>query len=331
VKGAASDVQSVDDRPVALVLRALYLGDMVTGLPALRMLRTALPGHRIVLAAPATAGGLALMAGVVDELTPALELAELTTAPRGAEVAIDLHGNGPPSRALLERTGAQRIIAYYGGDHEWDADEHEVARWCRLVGEAFALDPPWPRLGGSLPLPAPLPVHASNGADGTDGMNGTWSGVTVIHPGAKARSRQWPPARYAELARRLAAAGHRVVLTGGPGEEQLAQDIAGEVGVPALTALSLRQLLALIAHAGLVFCGDTGIAHVASVYATPSVVLFGPVPPSAWGPPPDGPHRALWPAEPGYRGDPHGTEPDPVLLRISVADVVAAAAVVGRR
>src|SRR3978361_1276376 len=83
--------------PVALVLRALYLGDMVTGLPALRMLRTALPDHRIVLAAPATAGGLALMAGVVDELTPALELAELTTAPRAAEVAIDLHGNGPQS------------------------------------------------------------------------------------------------------------------------------------------------------------------------------------------------------------------------------------------
>ena len=136
--------------PVALVLRALYLGDMLTGLPALRMLRTALPGRRIVLAAPQAAGSLALMAGVVDELTPALELAELTAAPRGAEVAIDLHGNGRPSRALLERTGAQRIIAYYGGKSAWDADEHEVTRWCRLVAEAYDVDPPWPRLAGAL-------------------------------------------------------------------------------------------------------------------------------------------------------------------------------------
>ena len=58
------------------------------------------------------------------------------------------------------------------------------------------------------------------------------------------------------------------------------------------------------------------------------MVLFGPVPPSAWGPPPDGPHRVMWPAESGYRADPHGDQPDPVLLRTSVDDVLAAAALV---
>ena len=294
--------------PVALVLRALYLGDMITGLPALRMLRTALPQHRIVLAAPATVGGLTLLAGIVDELTPALELGELTTAPRGADIAIDLHGNGPASRALLERTGARRIVSYYGGPYRWNAQEHEVARWCRLVAEAFDVAAPWPPLVGSLPTPE-ADAH---------------SGLTVLHPGAKARSRQWPPARYADLARRLAAAGHRVAVTGGPGEQRLAGDIAGRAGVTALTALSLPQLFALVAHARLVICGDTGIAHVASLYATASVVLFGPVAPAAWGPPRDGPHRALWPAEAGYCGDPHADEPDPVLLRISVDDVLAA-------
>lgn len=300
-------------QPVALVLRALYLGDVITGLPALRMLRTALPEHRIVLAAPATVGSLALLAGTVDALTPASELTELAAAPRRADVAVDLHGNGPASRALLERTGARRIVAYHGGAHRWNADEHEVTRWCRLVAEGFDVPPPWPQLAGSLPVP-------EAGAD--------LSGLTLLHPGAKARSRQWPPTRYAELARRLAGAGHRVVVTGGPGEEQLAGGIAAEAGVAVLTALSLAQLMALVAHARLVVCGDTGIAHVASVYATASVVLFGPVPPSAWGPPPDGPHRALWPAESGYRGDPHADEPDPMLLRISVNDAQAAAAAV---
>jgi len=65
---------------------------------------------------------------------------------------------------------------------------------------------------------------------------------------------------------------------------------------------------------------------VASAFGTPSVVLFGPVSPARWGPPARDRHRTLWPApDPGYRGDPHGTEPDPVLLQIPVADVLAAA------
>ncbi len=309
---AAPHDQPSDARPVALVLRALYLGDLITGLPALRMLRAALPTHRIVLAAPATAGSLALLAGVVDELTPALELRELTDAPREADVAIDLHGNGPESRDLLQRTGARRIVSYYDGGHLWRADEHEVTRWCRLVAEAFGLDQPWsawPALAGSLPLPEP---------------NLEWAGLTVVHPGAKARSRQWPPARYVQLVGRLVGAGHRVVVTGGPGEQELANDLANQAGVMAATTLSLPQLLTLVAHARLVVCGDTGIAHIASVYATPLVVLFGPVSPALWGPPPDGPHRTLWPARPGYRGDPHAEVPDPVLLRTSVADVLAA-------
>ena len=40
-------------RPVALALRALGLGDFLTGLPALSLLKQALPDHSVVLAAPA--------------------------------------------------------------------------------------------------------------------------------------------------------------------------------------------------------------------------------------------------------------------------------------
>ena len=40
-------------RPVALALRALGLGDFLTGLPALQLIKRALPEHEVVLAAPA--------------------------------------------------------------------------------------------------------------------------------------------------------------------------------------------------------------------------------------------------------------------------------------
>jgi hypothetical protein len=51
------------------------------------------------------------------------------------------------------------------------------------------------------------------------------------------------------------------------------------------------------------------------------VLLFGPTPPSWWGPPARAEHRVLWT---GHRGDPHGTAPDPGLLAISVRAVVTA-------
>jgi ADP-heptose:LPS heptosyltransferase len=83
-------------------------------------------------------------------------------------------------------------------------------------------------------------------------------------------------------------------------------------------------LARLVAAAGRVVCGDTGVAHLATALRTPSVVLFGPTPPSLWGPPSDRPwHRALWA---GGTGPAHGPHADPGLLRISVEDVLGALA-----
>ena len=118
------------------------------------------------------------------------------------------------------------------------------------------------------------------------------------------------------------ALGEPVILTGGPDERALAEQIAaGTTATVRAGDTDLRQLAELVAGAGRVICGDTGVAHLATAFGVPSVVLFGPTPPSEWGPPPGGPHRALWA---GRRGDPHGEAPDPGLLAIQVGDVLAA-------
>ena len=84
--------------------------------------------------------------------------------------------------------------------------------------------------------------------------------------------------------------------------------------------MSLPQFCAVIAGADIVVSADTGAAHLASAFARPSVVLFGPAAPEQWGPPP-GPHRVLTDAS-RRRGEVFAPEPDPALLAVTVEDVV---------
>jgi ADP-heptose:LPS heptosyltransferase len=126
-----------------------------------------------------------------------------------------------------------------------------------------------------------------------------WAGAVVVHPGASTPDKRWPVMRFAAVARRLAAAGHRILVSGSPGEAGDAHALASAAGLPPNAVLAgrtdLGALAALVAHANLLVCGDTGVAHLATAYGTRSVLLFGPVSPQRWGPSPgSGRHTVLW-------------------------------------
>jgi ADP-heptose:LPS heptosyltransferase len=161
----------------------------------------------------------------------------------------------------------------------------------------------------------------------------------VVHPGAAFPSRRWPVERFAAVARWAVGAGHPVVLTGGTAERPLTERVRRLAGLPPVADLAgrttLRGLARVVARAAMVVCGDTGVAHLANAYATPSVLLFGPTPPARWGPPADGPHTVLWrPVVDGAVpagdaagdpvGDPWGDRLDPGLARIGVEEVLDA-------
>jgi len=303
--------------PSTLALRALGLGDLLVAVPALRGLRSARPGSRLVLAAPAALAPLAALTGAVDEVVPTAGPHVPPPVDARPALAVNLHGRGPQSHRVLLALRPAELWAYTHpavpevDGPEWTEGGHEAARWCRLLAAyGVAADPADLDLAvPSRPSPAP--------------------GAVVVHPGAAYGSRRWPADRYARVAAALRRAGHRVVVTGGGDERPLAVSVAARAGLDPDAVLAGRTDLAglagVVAGARLVVCGDTGVGHLATAYRTPSVLLFGPSPPERWGPPPDrAEHVVLWRAT--GPGEPFADRPGPALLALRPADVLAAAA-----
>jgi ADP-heptose:LPS heptosyltransferase len=311
-----------DFSPVLLALRALGLGDLLTIVPAWRALERAFPGYRRRLATPRALAPIVDLLGAEHAPTP-----DLGVRPEAqVDVAVNLHGRGPESHRCLLARRPVRLISFAHpelpctrGAPQWDADEHEIARWCRVLNEHHIPADP-----SELDLAPParhLPAIAALAGDVGDE-------TTLLHPGAGAPARRWPVERFAEIARHERDAGRRVLVTGGGSEQLLARRLVRDAGLGSSANLAGRTdvgtLAALVWRAGRVVCGDTGIAHLATALRTPSVVLFGPTTPARWGPPADRPwHRVLWA---GQTGDPHGSVADPGLLAVGTAEVVDALA-----
>ncbi len=107
----------------------------------------------------------------------------------------------------------------------------------------------------------------------------------VLHPGASVPARAWSPHRCAAAVAALAAAGRRVVVTGGPGEAALTARGAPAPALDLGGRTSFAELAAVLAGADAVVVGNTGPAHLAAAVGTPVVSLFAPVVPAArWAP-----------------------------------------------
>jgi ADP-heptose:LPS heptosyltransferase len=305
----------IPSAPPLLVLRASGLGDLLTAVPAIRAIQAHWPDRRLILAIPAWLERLALEAGLADAVARTPNLGAPVIRGLEGNVAFDLHGCGPQSHRWLLGSEPRDLIAFRHHDvpasaagPRWQSGhvEHERERWCRLLRRfGFEADPDRVAI---QPPPDPLSGRPR----------------TVVHPGAKDGARRWPDARWSTVVRGLLDRGLQPVITGSASERSLAERIAERAGAEPGSVLAgqvdVSGLAGLVAGAELVCCGDTGVAHLANAFARPSIVLFGPTAPAEWGPVTRPEHTVIWP--PGPPGDPHGSEPNPQLLRITPADVL---------
>lgn len=146
----------------------------------------------------------------------------------------------------------------------------------------------------------------------------------VLNPGAGWGAKQWPPERYGEVAKQLAACGVRALINFGPGEEDLVHAVEGASGGTATgIACSLTLLIALTRRARLFIGGDTGPLHLAAALEIPVVAIFGPTNPARNGP--FGARSIVLRSPSSTTTHARLARPEEGLLEISADEVVGAA------
>ena len=119
----------------------------------------------------------------------------------------------------------------------------------------------------------------------------------VIHPGPLTAYKRWPLAYWQSLLTWIAEQGWQVVLSASPAKQdlQLNKDIISLLDektrshvIDTAGLLSIPQAGTLIRGAIAYVGVDTSITHLAAACNTPTIALFGPTPPSNFGPWPNG-------------------------------------------
>jgi heptosyltransferase-2 len=113
--------------------------------------------------------------------------------------------------------------------------------------------------------------------------------LAVLNPGAAyGPAKQWPAARFAELARLLQdRRGADIAVTGTAADAPLAAQIGAGLARKAVDLTgrtSLRGLLGVFNRAAVVVTNDTGPMHMANALRVPVVGVFGPTDPAATAP-----------------------------------------------
>ncbi len=115
----------------------------------------------------------------------------------------------------------------------------------------------------------------------------------VVNPGGRLGERRVPPSVFAAGAKVLAAAGLTPVVTWGPGEEPLADEVLAACPTAVRApATDLDGLAALMSAATMTLCNNTGPMHLAVAVASPTLAFFSRIDMARWSHPAP-PHHAV--------------------------------------
>ncbi len=234
---------------------------------------------------------------------------------------------------IFAKLGGAKIVAGYVDPRESGArffygkvllrqGDHVIEQNLSLAREALQ-----PVLGGrELHLLAPrLPIDptAEAWADSEISRLGI-SSYAIVNPGAGWGAKQWPPERFGEVAKALAAHNIKTLVNAAAEESELALAVVNASGGNAFELrCTIGQLIALIRRARIVVGGDTGPLHLAAALEIPVVGLFGPTDPARTGP--FGTKAIALRHPESETTFSHHRESEAGLLKISAEEVISAA------
>jgi heptosyltransferase II len=305
------DPPSPRTRPLIVRLRN-WVGDVILGVPALRLLRS----HGFALQLVGRPWAVSLLSGEgwpihVQPRTLRARVAQLRRLrerARGVDPDFDRGENALVmpisfSSALEMRLAGLRAVGYRHEARQWllaraepmPAPGHELERHWQLACRLLRIEALPPR---SIDLE--LSADCQSRARALLSAHALRPGFVVVCPFAGGQvdkqDKRWP--RFAELAPKLLDRGVQLVACPGPGED--AEVAHWDPRMLRLPALGLDDYGALMKQAALVISNDTGPAHLAAAVGTPVLSVLGPTKAAQWAP--WGPTAQVvqrWPGWPG--------------------------------
>lgn len=270
-----------------ILVRPDGIGDEILCLPVASALRRLMPGARIGFLSSAYAAPVLEHHPDVDEVLTVHgreRLGELVGLfRRGFEAAVFLK----PFRRLMLAAFWARVPVRVATGYRWysvlanrrvyqhrhDFSKHESEYNLGLLA-GLGLDP-------GQPVRPALVLTDSEREWARARLDSLPPARVVVHPGGFA-ARRWRAMHYWEVAKRLAAGGFGVILTGSRAErDQMLREVeeAGNPGegiLDLMGRLTVRELMAVIRASHAVVSGATGPAHLGAALGVATISLFDP-------------------------------------------------------
>jgi len=115
--------------------------------------------------------------------------------------------------------------------------------------------------------------------------------LAVINPVASDNSKMWPQDRYAQVADKLADKGLKIIILGGPKDQEIAGGVIKKLHCQYINMVgnnNISQAASLLRRSSLFVSSDTGPMHLASSLGIPVIAILGRsqpgLSPLRWGP-----------------------------------------------
>jgi ADP-heptose:LPS heptosyltransferase len=281
------------------IVRALYLGDMLCSIPAVRALRAAFPNAIITLIGLPWEKYFAerfqhyFNAFIEFPGWPGLPEQEIVPErivtflkemqQQRFDLVVQMQGNGSLTNSMCmlfnaRYTAGLRLAGDYTPDEILfpisDDTEHEILRFLKIT-DALGI----PQQGTMLEFPI-LPKEYENFTIMREQLNLQPGKYICMHPGARNPLRRWSPENFAAIANSIGEQGYTIVLTGSQEEASILQDVASRIIYPVtnivetLGHIDIGELALIMKNSALLISNDTGVSHVAAALDIPSIIIF---------------------------------------------------------